>query len=64
MRSSIISQSFSNRTNRLLRGAFIEKPGFEKDEAAKQGDGDAHHVEADIAERAVAAGNVQLVKFI
>ena len=36
----------------------MEKEGFEKDEAAKQGDGDAHHVEADIADGAVTAGNV------
>ena len=50
--------------NGLLRCAFIEKSGFEKDEAAKQGDGDAHHVEADIADGAVTAGNVQLVNLI
>jgi len=36
---------------------FIQGSCFEKYEAEKQGDGDAHHVEGDIADGAFAAGN-------
>jgi Mn-dependent DtxR family transcriptional regulator len=41
----------------LLRCAFVKKLGFEKDEPEKESDGDAHHVKADITERALAAGD-------
>ena len=43
---------------------FILKSGFEEDEAEKQSDGDAHHVEDDIAGGGVTTGNRQLVDFI
>ena len=45
-------------------GQFIEESGFEKPGAEEQSDGDAHHVEADIADGAVTAGNVQLVNLV
>ena len=43
---------------------MIERTGFEKDEAEKQSDGDAHQVENDIAGGGVTAGDIQLVNFI
>jgi len=46
-----------------LSGVFGDL-GFEEDEAEKQSDGDAYHVEDDIAGGGVTTGNRQLVDFI
>jgi len=43
----------------LIKHSRFENPGAEK-----QSDGNAHHVEADIADGAVTAGDVQLVKLV
>ena len=47
----------SSRPKALLDCAFMKKLGFEKPEAEKKSDGDAHRVEDDVADRTLTAGN-------